>query len=284
MSKKIAASEMPLNQDGSVYHLNLLPSDIGQDIIFVGDPERVERVSKFFDSVEIKKAKREFVTHTGTLNGKKLTVLSTGIGTDNIDIVINELDALVNIDLETREIKPEHTSLNIVRFGTSGSVNPKIGAGSFVKSRYSVGFDGLMKFYPEHKDSAGFKKEFLSNFKYNEIESLLYFTEGSKELFDKFGEGFVGGNTGSLSGFYGPQGRELRLKPLAADFLDRLHENGLDNFEMETSGIYAFANLLGHNALSLNCIIANRSTGEFLDNYKEAVDEMIAKALNVMTQ
>lgn len=284
MSRKIAASEMPLGKDGSIYHLNLLPRDIGETIILVGDPERVPRVSKFFDSIEIKKSKREFITHTGTKNGKKLTVLSTGIGTDNIDIVINELDALVNIDLTTREIKEQHTSLNFIRLGTSGSVNPKIGAGSFVKSKYSVGFDGLMKFYPAHEDDAEFKASFLADFKYDDILPLLYYTKGSDALFDKFGEGFVGGNTGSLSGFYGPQGRELRLKSMASDFLDRLHENGLDNFEMETSAIYAFSNLLGHNALSLNCIIANRSTGEFLENYKEAVDQMIEKALNVITQ
>lgn len=283
MSKKIAASEMPLNGDGSVYHLNLLPSDIGDTIILVGDPERVERVSQFFDTIDIKKSKREFVTHTGTKNGKRLTVISTGIGTDNIDIVLNELDALVNIDLDTREIKTEHTSLDIIRFGTSGSVNPDIKAGSFVKSNYSVGFDGLMKFYPAHKDDE-FKTTFLANFKFKEIEPLLYFTKGSTTLYDKFKEGFVEGNTGSLSGFYGPQGRQLRLKSLSADFLDELHANGLDNFEMETSAIYAFSNLLGHSALSLNCIIANRTTGEFLENYKEAVDEMIVKALEVVAE
>lgn len=281
--KKIAASEMPLNQDGSIYHLNLLPEDIGETILLVGDPERVARVSKFFDTIEIKKSKREFITHTGTKNGKKLSVISTGIGTDNIDIVINELDALVNIDLNSREIKENHTSLNFIRLGTSGSVNPNIKAGDFVKSRYSVGFDGLMKFYPDFKDS-DFKLDFLKNFKYKDLESLLYYSEGSLELYNQFQEGFVAGNTGSLSGFYGPQGRELRLKSLASDFLDQLHTNGLDNFEMETSAIYAFSTLLGHRALSLNCIIANRSTGEFLEDYINAVDNMIEKALTVITE
>lgn len=282
MKTKIAASEMPLNQDGSIYHLNLLPEDIGETILLVGDPDRVPRVSQFFDNIELKKEKREFITHTGTKNGKRLSVISTGIGTDNIDIVINEVDALVNIDLKTREIKENHTSLNFIRLGTSGSVNPNIKAGDFVKSRYSVGFDGLMIFYPDFKDS-DFKHKFLKDFKYKELESLLYYSECSMELFNQFQDGFVEGNTGSLSGFYGPQGRELRIKSLASDFLDQLHHNGLDNFEMETSAIYAFSSLLGHKALSLNCIIANRSTGEFLDDYIKSVDEMIEKALEVIT-
>lgn len=278
---KIKASELPLNQDGSVYHLNLLPQDIANDIILVGDPQRVERVSNFFDSIEIKKEKREFITHTGTKNGKKVSVISSGIGTDNIDIVVNELDALVNIDLEKREIKSSHTSLNFIRLGTSGSVNPKIDAGSFVKTKYTVGFDGLMKFYPKHKDS-DFKSKFLANFKYDEIKPLLYFSENAGNLFDKFNDGFVTGNTGSLSGFYGPQGRTLRMKSIDNNFLYELLKNGLDNFEMETSAIYSFAHLLGHNALSLNCIIANRTTGRFLDDYKTHVDKMIDLALQTL--
>lgn len=283
MRKKIPASEMPQNKDGSIYHLNLLPDDIAKTIFLVGDPERVPRVSQFFDSVEIKKAKREFITHTGTKNGKQFTVISTGIGTDNIDIVINELDALANIDLVTREIKETHKSLNFIRLGTSGSVNPDIDAGSFVKTRYTTGFDGLMHFYPEHQD-ADFKDVFLSDFPYDNIRPLLYFSECSQELFEKFQHPFVVGNTGSLSGFYGPQGRELRMKSLDADFLDKLHTCGLDNFEMETSAIYSFAHLLGHQALSLNCIIANRTTGKFLDNYKTHVDKMIEAALAIATK
>lgn len=281
MSKKIMASEMPLNTDGSIYHLNLLPSDIADTIFLVGDPERVSRVSQFFDTIDIQKSKREFVTHTGTKNGKRLTVISTGIGTDNIDIVLNELDALVNIDLQKREIKPERKSLNFIRLGTSGSVNPAIDAGSFVKSKFSVGFDGLMQFYPQHKD-ADFKEDFLSNFSYDNIQSLLYFTECSQALFNKFTTPFHEGNTGSLSGFYGPQGRELRLNSLDNKFLDKLHGCGLDNFEMETSAIYAFSKMLGHNALSLNCILANRTTGRFIENYKPKVEEMIKISLDTI--
>ena len=275
----IKPSELPLNKDGSVYHLNLLPEDSAETIILVGDPQRVARVSKFFDSVEVKKEKREFVTHTGTKNGKRLTVLSSGIGTDNIDIVINELDALVNVDLKTREIKDDKKSLRFVRLGTSGTVNPKIKAGDFVASEFTAGFDGLMCFYKDHKNS-NFQEKFLKNFKYETIRPMVYTSECSQEILDIFKDSTVIGNTGSLSGFYGPQGREVRLKALDNDFLVHLHECGLDNFEMETSAIYSFAKLLGHQALSLNCIIANRTTGEFLEDYKKSVDEMIEMAIN----
>ena len=278
MALSIAASELPLHTDGSIYHLNLQPEDIADTIFLVGDPERVARVSKFFDKIEVKKSKREFVTHTGIKNGKRLSVISTGIGTDNIDIVLTELDALVNIELNTRKIKEQKTSLNFIRLGTSGSVNPSIDAGSFVKTKYTVGFDGMMHFYPQHSDS-NFKNQFLPQFKYTTIAPMLYFSECSPILFDQFNDGFVEGNTGSLSGFYGPQGREVRLSALDSNFLDQLHLCGLDNFEMETSAIYALSKLLGHNALSLNCIIANRTTGKFLQDYQTYVDKMIQKAI-----
>uniref|UniRef100_UPI0039A48860 nucleoside phosphorylase n=1 Tax=Ornithobacterium rhinotracheale TaxID=28251 RepID=UPI0039A48860 len=279
----IKASELPLNPDGSVYHLNLLPEDIADTIILVGDPERVSRVSKFFDKVEIQKHKREFVTHTGVKNGKRLTVLSSGIGTDNIDIVINELDALVNVDLHTREIKDEKKSLKFVRFGTSGTVNPSIKAGDFVASRYTAGFDGLMHFYPQHQNSQ-FQELFLKDFKYESIRPMVYTSECDSDLLKLFKSQTVLGNTGSLSGFYGPQGRQVRLKSLDNDFLDHLHTCGLDNFEMETSAIYSFSKMLGHKALSLNCIIANRTTGEFLQSYKESVNEMIELGLDILTK
>ncbi|AFL97471.1 nucleoside phosphorylase [Ornithobacterium rhinotracheale] len=279
----IKASELPLNPDGGVYHLNLLPEDIADTIILVGDPERVARVSKFFDEVEIQKHKREFVTHTGTKNGKRLTVLSSGIGTDNIDIVVNELDALVNVDLKTREIKENKKSLRLVRFGTSGTVNPSIKAGDFVASRYTAGFDGLMNFYPQHQNSQ-FQEKFLKDFKYDSIRPMVYTSECDADLLELFRDHVVVGNTGSMSGFYGPQGRQVRLQSLDNDFLDHLHACGLDNFEMETSAIYSFAKMLGHHALSLNCIIANRTTGEFLESYKESVDQMIELGLNILTK
>lgn len=283
MARTIPASELPLNTDGSVYHLNLLPDDIADTIFLVGDPERVSRVSKYFDTVEFRKSKREFVTHTGTKNGRRFSVISTGIGTDNIDIVLNELDALVNVDLKTREVKDEKRSLKFIRLGTSGSVNPDIDAGSFVKTKYTVGFDGLMHFYPQHKDNE-FREEFLKEFPYKEIEPLLYFSDACPDLLGSFESPFVEGNTGSLSGFYGPQGREVRLNSLDSNFLDNLHRCGLDNFEMETSAIYSFSKMLGHHSLSLNCIIANRTTGRFLDDYKSAVDKMIAAALEIAAE
>ena len=283
MNKKIPASELIINPDGSIYHLNLMPEDIAENIFLVGDQERVSRVSCYFDAVEIEKSKREFVTHTGSKNGKRFTVISTGIGTDNIDIVLNELDALVNIDFNTRQVKEKHQKLNIIRMGTSGSVNPKIDAGSFLKTKYTVGFDGIMKFYAAHQD-ADFKNEFLENFTFKNIEPLLYFSEGSTKLLSLFNDGFVEGNTGTFPGFYAPQGRELRLKSIDAEFLDKLKNCGLDNFEMETAGIYSFAKLLGHEAISLNCIIANRTTGKFLDNYKNVVDEMIQKTIEIAAE
>ncbi len=280
----IKESELILNPDGSVYHLNLLPKDIADTIILVGDPGRVERVSKHFDSIELEKQKREFVTHTGFLNGKRLTVISTGIGTDNIDIVLNELDALANINLSTREIKPEKTVLNFIRFGTSGSVNPTIKAGNFVVSDNSVGFDGLMLFYKDFENFGSLQESFLSQFPYEKLKPLLYFVQGNASWIQKLSSIAKVGNTGSLSGFYGPQGRELRLKPLDPNFLTTLNDCGLDNFEMETSAIYAFAHLMGHKAASLNAIIANRTNGTFTENPKELVNDMIKKGLQIVTQ
>lgn len=277
----IAASELPLNKDNSIYHLNLLPEDIGNTIFLVGDPDRVSRVSQFFDEITLKKQKREFITHTGFLNDKKITVLSTGIGTDNIDIVVNELDALVNVDLHTREIKKEKTSLKFIRLGTSGSLNPNINAGDFVLSRHGVGFDGMMNFYPDHKDSE-IKNEILKKFGNTNIHKLMYFADGNENLINHFKNIGKIGTTGSLSGFYGPQGRRVRLNTLKGDFLAELNAAGIDNFEMETSAIYALSTLLGHQALSINCIIANRTTGEFLANYKERVDSMIEQVLKLV--
>ncbi|MDO5509812.1 MAG: nucleoside phosphorylase [Weeksellaceae bacterium] len=283
MEKIIAPSEMPLNHDGSVYHINLLPEDIADTIFLVGDPERVERVSSFFDHIEIKKQKREFITHTGTYQGKRASVLSTGIGTDNIDIVLNELDALVNIDLAQRTIKTEKKSLTLIRLGTSGSVNPQIDAGSIVKTNYTAGFDGLMRFYPDHTETE-FHAQICNRLPYPGIQPFIYTSQVDQGLFQHFQEGFTAGNTGSLSGFYGPQGRQLRLRSLDPEFLTELHHCGLDNFEMETSALYAFSKLLGHKAISLNCIIANRTTGRFLEDYKSRVDQMIDVSLQRWAQ
>lgn len=278
---KIQSSELPLNADGSVYHLNLLPQDIGEIIFLVGDPGRVPRVSQFFDEILVKKQKREFITHTGFLKNHKVSVLSTGIGTDNIDIVLNELDALVNINLEERRIKEEKKSLKLIRLGTSGSLNPKINAGDFVLSQSGIGFDGMMNFYPQHQDSS-IKEEIFKAFKNPVIQNLMYAADVDEDLLKKFQSVGKVGITGSLSGFYGPQGRQVRLQRISGDFLADLNAAGIDNFEMETSAIYALSKLLGHQALSINCIIANRTTGEFLENYKPKVEEMIKQIIELL--
>ncbi|CAI9429981.1 Uridine phosphorylase [Candidatus Ornithobacterium hominis] len=278
---KIQSSELPLNADGSVYHLNLLPQDIGETIFLVGDPGRVPLVSQFFDEILVTKQKREFITHTGWLQNKKVSVLSTGIGTDNIDIVLNELDALVNIDLKERSIKKETKSLKLIRLGTSGSLNPEIKVGDFILSQSGIGFDGMMNFYPQHQDSA-IKEKISKGLENPVILNLMYAADADNALLQHFKSVGRVGVTGSLSGFYGPQGRQVRLKCVEGDFLADLNKVGIDNFEMETSAIYALSKLLGHQALSINCIIANRTTGKFLENYQPKVKEMIQKSLYLL--
>lgn len=275
MKNHLAASELVLNDDGSVYHLNLLPDEIADTVLLVGDPGRVERVSAHFDEIELKKQKREFVTHTGKSNGKRITVMSSGIGTENIDIVMNELDALANIDLTERKIKQEHKSLNIIRMGTCGSVNPDIHVDSLLVSERAVGLDGLMNFYPEYHCEDDFSQAFLSEFKYDTVKSMLYFGTCSPELKALFSDADYFGNTATLPGFYGPQGRVLRAESLDKDFLEHLNALGISNFEMETSAIYGLSKILGHKALTINCVIANRRRGEFSADHHAAEKMMI---------
>ncbi len=263
MINKLAASELVLNSDGSVYHLNLLPDEIADKIILVGDPDRVPKVSKFFDTIEVKKNKREFYTHTGTLRGERITVMSTGIGTENIDIVMNELDALVNIDLKNLEIKDEKKSLNLFRLGTCGSVNPDIMVDNMLVTRNVVGLDGLLHFYQDYQFENEFSKKFLAEFPYEKIKGMLYFSDWSEELSALYSDAKYIGNTATFPGFYAPQGRQLRLKAVDEQFLETLDQLGVTNFEMETSAIYALSKLLGHKALTVNCVIANRRRGEF---------------------
>lgn len=263
MINKLAASELVLNSDGSVYHLNLLPDEIADKIILVGDPDRVPKVSKFFDTIEVKKNKREFYTHTGTLRGERITVMSTGIGTENIDIVMNELDALVNIDLKKLEIKDEKKSLNLFRLGTCGSVNPDIMVDNMLVTRNVVGLDGLLHFYQDYQFENEFSKKFLAEFPYEKIKGMLYFSDWSEELSVLYSDAKYIGNTATFPGFYAPQGRQLRLKAVDEQFLETLDQLGVTNFEMETSAIYALSKLLGHKALTVNCVIANRRRGEF---------------------
>ena len=237
MINKLAASELVLNDDGSVYHLNLLPEDIADKVLLVGDPDRVPKVSKFFDTVEIKKNKREFYTHTGTLRGERITVMSTGIGTENIDIVMNELDALVNIDLKEKEFKKDHKALQLFRMGTCGSVNPDIEVNNMLVTQNVVGLDGLLHFYQDYQFENEFSKNFLEKFPYERIKPMLYFADWAEELSALYSDAKYKGNTATFPGFYAPQGRQLRLKALDDQFLETLNDLGVSNFEMETSAI-----------------------------------------------
>lgn len=275
MLNKLAASELVLNNDGSVYHLNLLPEDIADKIILVGDPDRVPKVSKYFDKVEIRKNKREFYTHTGTLRGERISVMSTGIGTENIDIVMNELDALVNIDLKNKEFKADHHSLKLFRMGTCGSVNPDVQVDNMLVTENVVGLDGLMNFYQDHHFENEFSKSFLNKFPYDNIKPMLYFSEWAEELGDLYKDAKYQGNTATFPGFYAPQGRQLRLKALDDKFLETLNDLGITNFEMETSAIYAFSKLLGHKAITVNNVIANRRRGEFSADHHASEKNLI---------
>ena len=287
---QLGPSELILNADNSIYHLNLLPEDVADTIITVGDPDRVNDVSKYFDTIELKKGKREFHTHTGILNGKRLSVISTGIGTDNIDIVLNELDALVNIDFESRTVKPHKKVLDIIRIGTSGAIQPDIAIDSFLITEYAMGFDGLLQFYDsEAVQQMEVSNAFIEHSNWPDRKSRPYVITYAKSLGDKFASNHIRlGMTVTNVGFYGPQGRTIRLKTDDIDFLENLRAfdyNGIKitNLEMETSGIYGLCKLLGHRAVSLNCILANRATGKFSTNPNKAVDELIRYALEKLT-
>lgn len=287
----IKESELILNADGSVYHLNIKPEHLAKTVITVGDPDRVESVTKYFDSVSFKTRKREFHTQTGLFKNKPITVISTGIGTDNIDIIFNELDALVNIDLETREIKKKLTTLDIIRIGTSGSIQKNIPIDSFLISEYAVGFDSLLHFYNsdavQHKDiSEALKK----HTKWYDHKSSPYVVTCDDVLFKQLSSHKThAGFTATNVGFYGPQGRVLRLA-LQDDTLNNklasfnYEDRPITNLEMETAGIYGLAKLLGHRAISMNAIIANRATGEFTKKGASTVDELIQYTLNKLVE
>ncbi len=283
----IAESELILNHDGSIYHLNLKPEHLAPIIITVGDPDRVDEVTQYFDTIEFKIKKREFHTQTGIYQGKRITVISTGIGTDNIDIVFNELDALVNIDFNTREIKKTHTALQIIRIGTSGAVQQNIPIDSFVVSETAIGFDSLLHFYQsEHIQELDISKALVAHFDWDKNKSIPY----SVNCADKLGthmqsEVTQKGITITNVGFYGPQGRVLRLPLKDKKANEKIssfifNEQKITNLEMETAGIYGMAKLLGHHAVSMNAILANRITGEFSKNPKETVNELIKYTLS----
>ena len=283
----IAESELIINPNGSIYHLNLRPDQIADTIITVGDPNRVAKVSRYFDKIEHKVEKREFHTHTGYFNGKRISVISTGIGPDNIDIVLNEIDALANIDFDTREVKKELKSLEILRIGTSGSLQSDIPVDSFLASEAAVGFDGVIHFYEaEEIQDFEFSNALKKHLNWSSKKADPYLVQGDSELLQKLaGEGIHRGITGTNIGFYAPQGRSLRLALQDDTINDKLtsfrhKEKKITNLEMETSAIYGLAKLLGHKALSMNLILANRATGEFSSNAGKRMDELILHCLH----
>ena len=287
----IKSSELILNPDGSVYHLNLRPENIAHDILFVGDQNRVEKITQFFDSIEFSTQKREFKTQTGTYKGKKITVMSTGIGPDNIDITMNELDALVNIDLETREPKENLTSLNIVRIGTSGSLQEDIPVDGFVMGEFGLGLDNMLRSYLiDTISETDMEEAFIRHTNWDMRKGKPYIIGCSEILKNKFDSNQIHkGITGTAGGFYGPQGRVLRLgiqDPELNSKMDtfKFGETRMANLEMETSAIYGLGKLLGHNCLSLNAIIANRANGTFSDDPYKAVDALIQYTLGKLAE
>ncbi len=284
--RRIAESELVLNPDGSVYHLNLRPEHIAKDIIFVGDQKRVDRIAAHFEKIEFETQKREFHTVTGYYKGKKLSVMSTGIGPDNIDIVMNELDALVNIDLEQRIEKQEHTTLNIVRIGTSGSLQAAIPVDSFVLGKYGLGMDGMLHYYDSrHIRELDMEDAFIKHTNWSPEKARPYIVKNSDYL-EKIllTDAVYSGITGTAGGFFGPQGRVLRLAlsdPEMNKKLDSFEYNGvkMSNLEMETSAIYGLSKLLGHNACSMNAIIANRANMTFSADPYKPVDALIKYTL-----
>jgi uridine phosphorylase len=285
MKQQIPESELILNKDGSIYHLSLLPSDLSDIIVTVGDPERVPAISKYFQKIEIKKQKREFITHTGYYNNTRITVLSTGIGTDNIDIVMNELDALVNVDLTTRMIKPEKKKLKIIRVGTSGALQENIPLNSIIISSMAVGLEGLMNFYDYQEEKRDMKvKEQMIQTLSPEFSFLdPYIVRGSEELEHQIGKDMIKGFTATCQGFYAPQGRSLRFTA-SNNILEKLKLFNADdlritNFEMETAGILGMAKVLGHEACSVSLILANRITNQFSDQPEEEMEALIRHLL-----
>ncbi|SEB37840.1 uridine phosphorylase [Tenacibaculum sp. MAR_2009_124] len=287
----IQHSELILNSDGSIYHLNLRPEHIATDIIFVGDQYRVDKITNHFDHIEFSTQKREFKTTTGTYKGKRLSVISTGIGPDNIDIVLNELDALVNINLETRQIKENHTALNIVRIGTSGSLQPNIPVDSFLLSSHALDLNGMLHSYQvdaiSHPD---IEQEFINHTGWSSKKATPLVIKNSSLLEKRLLSNKVYlGITATAGGFYGPQGRVLRLPLQDAELNKKIDsfkfkEHKITNLEMETSAIYGLSKLLGHNAASMNAIIANRANGTFSKTPKKTVENLIIYTLNKLVE
>jgi uridine phosphorylase len=287
--QRIAESELIINNRGAIYHLDVRPDELASTVITVGDPDRVKEVSKYFDTVEHKRQHREFITHTGYIGKKRISVVSTGIGPDNIDIVMNELDALANIDFETRTVKPELSSLHIMRLGTSGSLQADIPVDEYVASTHGLGVDNLLHFYRSENNDE--EKELLQAFvTHTQIHNSLsapYITGAGSQLLKHFVQGYHRGITVTCPGFYGPQGRVLRLGLSNPSFVDRLThfrfgQHRISNFEMETSAIYGLGKLMGHQCLSLNVIVANRVKKEFSKDGTAAVEGLIKQSLEII--
>ena len=285
----IPESELIINNRGAIYHLNLRPEELAETVILVGDPERVKKVSKYFDKIEYQLQHREFITHTGFIGNNRITVLSTGIGPDNIDIAINELDALANIDFDKRIIKPEFKKLNFIRFGTSGALQADIPVDSLVVSTHGLGFDNLMNYYDYEKSEEENKMiaAFLVQTQMDTNITMPYIFKGSEILLNKFSNEFYKGITVTAPGFYGPQGRELRLKSKSRALIDRLTHFSyrgfrITNFEMESSAIFGLGKLLGHECISINVVVANRVAQQYSKDSNAAVEHMIEKALEVI--
>ncbi|MFP3859392.1 MAG: nucleoside phosphorylase [Bacteroidales bacterium] len=281
-------SELILNEDGSIFHLKLKPGEIANDILLVGDPGRVDLIAGFFESIEVNKHNREFKTVTGTYKGKRITVISSGIGTDNIDIVVNELDAITNIDTEQRKVKKQHTPLNFIRVGTSGAIQENIPVGSFVVSEKSIGFDNLLHFYSIDTGNEDMTKALKKHLHWNEELPFPYIVDAGKNLYESFQKTskFISGVNISSPGFYGPQGRKLRI-PHADNALNNKIESfqynkmKITNYEMESSAIYSLSKSLGHNALTVCAIIANRITKDFAGDYKPIIKNLVKEVLEI---
>ncbi|MFT5824026.1 MAG: uridine phosphorylase [Crocinitomix sp.] len=289
--KTFAPSELTLNQDGKIYHLNITGEDVADTIILVGDPDRVKFVGTFFDSVRFETQNREFCTLTGIYKGKELTVMSTGIGTDNIDIVLNELDAVVNIDLTTRTERAVKKSLDLVRIGTCGALHADIEPGAHVISKYAVGLDGMAHFYdmPYSQDEKDALVNFYETVNWNSKLNPPYIKKSNDRLLELLKEGMEEGITTTANGFYGPQGRAIRVPLSLPDFKEELRQfkwQGIraTNLEMETSGLYALADALGHNAVTVCLVLANRYSNKFEPNYKDKMADLIRLVLDRLTK
>lgn len=286
---KIPSSELPRQKDGAIYHLNIHEHELADNVILVGDPGRVPMISDFFDTLEVKKQNRELITHTGTYKGKRFSVISTGMGTDNIDIVINELDAVANVDLQTMEEKLTHRSLNLVRIGSSGALRPDIACGSYIASQWGFGIDGVLQFYDCGAwNNSALVDAFVAQTGWSELLPHPYCTPASQELLNRVAFDMQQGITISAPGFFGPQGRKVRA-PLAYPHLNSRIEDFkyegqmVTNMEMECSAIYGLGNLLGHHPLTVCLIIANRVTGEFMDSYHQEMEALIKTVLDRMS-